>query len=160
MLTRWSPMTELSRIFHDMDRLLSEAMSDNGVGSWTINRVLSPPINLYDTGDHLVLVAAIPGITTDDLEISAEQNVVTISGKIALPLQDDEEAERVTWYRRELGLGHQFQRRVTLPVAIEASDAEAHYENGILRLTLPKVAKARLQRIPVRTAQSLTSSVN
>jgi HSP20 family protein len=158
MVARWSPMTEFTRLFNEMDRLLSETIPDAGFGNWSGNRVITPPINLYDTGDDLVLMAAIPGTTPENLDVSIEQNVVTIAGSFGLLFSGDS-PEQATWYRRELGSG-QFQRRIALPVPVESNGAQAHYEHGILRLTLPKAAQARVQKIAVHAPQALTSSAN
>ncbi len=151
MLERWNPFTEVDRMLSDMDRLLSQTVGRSRL----LPRLtgFSPLVDLYDTGDRLVLKALVPGARPEDIDISLEQNTLTISGRYGQTLSEDE-AKNVTWYRREIGAG-QFAETFTLPVPVNADQAEASFENGILTLTMPKAEQARTRRIPIRAPQAL-----
>jgi HSP20 family protein len=110
----------------------------------------SLPLDVYATPDEAVILAAIPGMNPQDLEITVNQNLVTITG--ALPsAAESEQGQQATWYLRELWSGR-FQRSVTLPFEVEAGRAEATFDNGIVRITLPKAERAKPQKIEVRAS--------
>ena len=106
------------------------------------------PADLYETDEALILEMAVPGMTPEDLEVSLEGNKLTIRGQVK-PVAD----ERVRrYYLQEMAHGS-FVRTFTLPVEVDASGVKAEFRNGILRLTLPKVAEARARRIPIEVVQ-------
>lgn len=151
MLQRWSPFGDIDRVWDEMDRLLGESFPrvrpSARMGSYR------PTMDLYDQGDELVFKAVIPGAHSEDIELSVEQNTLTIRGRFGYTLSP-EEAKNTTWYRREIGSG-QFAESVTLPVPIDSERAEARFEDGILTLKLPKAEQARTRRIPVKSSNIL-----
>src|SRR3954467_7574952 len=94
------------------------------------------PLDVYATKDEVFVIGAVPGVSAGEIEISINQNVISVSGKIP-NVAASEEAKDATWYLHELPHGS-FQRTVTLPVEVNAARADATFENGILRLRLPK----------------------
>lgn len=137
----------------DGDRLLEEVdrLVTDGIGharAFARRHGMRPAVDLYDTGPALVLKALIPGAQPDDINVAIETNAVTLQGHYGYALAEDE-AERVVWYRREIGPGH-FADAIPLPVEVEAERATALFADGILTLTMPKVAQARSHRVPVR----------
>ncbi len=151
MLQRWSPFTDIDRVWDEMDRLLGEGFprgrQAGRMGSFR------PAMDLYDKGEELIFRAVIPGAHPEDIELSVEQNTLTIRGRFGYAI-NPEEAKNTTWYRREISAG-QFAESLTLPVPIDSENAEAHFENGILTLKLPKAEQARTRRIPVKPANML-----
>lgn len=140
-----------------MDRVFGESMSNlpfrglwpslagNGAGRMPL------PLDVYATRDEVVIIASAPGLRADEIEISINQNTVTLSG--AMPnVASSEEAKEATWYLHELPHGA-FQRSVTLPMDVDSARADATFENGVLRLRLPKAETARPRQIKVRAAQ-------
>ena len=130
-----------------MNRLLSD----------TASRVRSLPpqlsgfrplIDVYDTGQEVVVRALLPSATPEDIDSSLEHNTLTLRGHYQ-PTLSPETAKQVTWYRREIGSG-EFTERITLPMPVDAEQASAVFEYGVLTLTLPKTAKERARWIPVR----------
>jgi HSP20 family protein len=109
------------------------------------------PLDVYATRDEVIVIAAVPGIAAADLEISVNQNTITLSGKIPNVASSSEGKEAI-WYLHELAHG-EFRRSVTLPIEIDSANAEATCEHGILRLRLPKAETARPRQIKVRGAQ-------
>jgi HSP20 family protein len=117
----------------------------------------SLPLDVYATPDEVIMHAAIPGMRPEDLSITYNQNTVTLSGSVP-PAVTGEQAEEVTWYLRELWHG-QFQRSVTLPFEIDAAQAEATFENGIVRIVLPKAEWTKPQKITVRVSDQPTQAI-
>jgi HSP20 family protein len=142
--------------------VLRDAMNQLLEDSFVLNRatqrgnngamVRPLPLDVFATGDEAVIIAAVPGMNPDDLDVTINQNVVNLSGRVATAAES-EQGKNATWYLRELWSG-QFQRSVTLPFEVEAGKAEATFENGIVRIVLPKAERAKPHRIAIRTAES------
>ena len=110
--------------------------------------VTALPLDVYAQEDDVVVVAAAPGITPDAIEITVEKNTVTLSG--TAPATSPEAAPATTtWYLQELPRGS-FSRTLTLPFEVDAARADATYDNGLLRLTLPKRESAKAHQIRVK----------
>lgn len=154
MLQRWNPINEFERVWDEMDRMLSEGVSRprNANRGWTFR----PPIDLYDTGDEFVLRAMIPGARSEDLEVSINQNTLSIQGRFGQPT-GIQEGQHVTWYRREIVTG-QFNESLTLPVPVDSDATSASFEDGILTLTLPKADQARVRRISIQSPKEVEAT--
>jgi HSP20 family protein len=112
----------------------------------------SMPIDVYATGDEAVLIAAVPGMQPDDLELTVHQNTVTLRGTVR-SAADAEDTKNATWYVSELGSGT-FQRSVTLPFPIDADHAQATFEHGLVRVTLPKAESAKPKTIAISSGKA------
>lgn len=144
-----------------MDRLFNESFaagpfrgfwsSSNGNGA----RGATLPLDVYATDADITVIAAIPGVEPDDLDLSINQNTVTIRGEVK-NVASSEEAKKATWYVHELPYG-KFQRSLTLPIDVDAGKADATFDHGILKLRLPKSASAQPKQIKVRTADNQQS---
>jgi HSP20 family protein len=108
------------------------------------------PIDVFATSDEAVLIAAVPGMQPDDLDLTVHQNTVTLRGTIH-STQDAEETKDATWYVSELGSGS-YQRSVTLPFPVDADQATATFEYGLVRVTLPKADSAKPKKIAISDA--------
>ncbi len=147
MLGRWEPFTqmeaEFNRLREEMDRLFRR-FGGNG-NLWRRTAAEFPAVDIWEDENDLFLEAELPGMELDDLEIYVTQgNQLTIKGKRTPP-----EVEG-TWHRRERGFG-EFTRVITLPVDVDADKVEATLKHGVLTVRLPKVAEARVRKIPVKT---------
>lgn len=147
-LTRYSrPMGALS-LGEAMDQLFRETFTWPRLGTAPVGSSFGLNSNLYETGDSYVMQAALPGVKLDELQITANRNVLTLQGKteIAAP-----EGARGLW----TGLGGgEFREQVTLPAEIDGDKATAEYHDGILTLTLPKAEHARVKTIKVGAASA------
>lgn len=146
MLDRMHPPRDVERLLDEVDRFVTD-----GIGharALSRRHGIRPTMDLYDTGAELVLKVLIPGAQPDDINVAIEKNAVTLQGHYGYAL-DEDEAERVVWHRREIGPGH-FADAIPLPAEVETEQATASFADGILTLTMPKVAQARSTRIPVR----------
>jgi len=136
-----------------MDRLVDYAFvappgpADNDGG------VSNPALNAYDAGDFFIIEAQVPGMKPEDIDVSIEQGMLTIQGKT----QAEQEHEERTYLSHEYQLGS-FSRSVRLPETVDSDGVTATYEQGVLRLTLPKAAQTKIQHI--RIASGDQTSVN
>jgi len=144
-----------------MDRMVNDTFSPSQFGTiWPASsgdkgRSLAP-IDAYVTEDDIVILAAIPGVIAGDIEISIEKNTVTLKGEVPSVVKSDH-ARGATWYLHELPSGS-FHRSLTLPFEVDASKAEATFDSGVLRLTLPKAEAAKPRQIQVQVRSSQPES--
>ena len=101
-------------------------------------------LDVIENGDNFVVKAAIPGVDPKDVDISVEDDVLTIKGDY----EKREETNEENYVRRELRYGS-FLRTLRLPPTVDAEHADAQFENGMLKLTLPKKAEARARSIKI-----------
>lgn len=114
------------------------------------------PIDVFATGDDVIVLASVPGMNPDEIAISVEKNVVTLSGKIA-NASESADVQGSTWFLHELPHGD-FKRSLQLPFEVDADRAEATFENGLLRLTLPKKESAKPRQIHVKVSSGSSST--
>jgi|SRR5215211_7324470 len=115
------------------------------------------PLDVYATEDRVVILAAVPGMDPNELELTVHQNTVSLSGKIG-NVSETEEAKGATWYVHELASGA-FRRSITLPFPVDSEQTEASFENGILRVVLPKAESAKPRKIAINAGQSQAEAI-
>lgn len=108
--------------------------------------VFSPDVDIFENQDSIVVLADMPGVKAEDLDIDLRDDMLTILGKIP-PYETDQREAIVTEY----GTGN-YYRRFSLSEEINQEKIEANLENGVLRLILPKMEKAKPRRISVNAA--------
>ncbi|MBX9626351.1 MAG: Hsp20/alpha crystallin family protein [Gemmataceae bacterium] len=107
--------------------------------------VSGPLLNVWEDADALYVEADLPGIDPVKLDVTVtEGNTLTVQGERAAP-----EVAAAAWVRQERPAG-KFARTVGLPALVDADKVEARYENGVLRLTLPKHEAAKPRKIQVK----------
>jgi HSP20 family protein len=153
-----------SALFPALDQLFDEPFFGGPFRSaWSRGAMPSPsvqpmPLDVYATPDHAVILAAVPGMRSDSLDVTVHQNTVTISGAVQ-DVTQSAEAKQATWYLHELWSG-KYQRSVTLPFELDAGRATASFESGIVRVVLPKAEQAKPKKIqitPGEAAQAIGS---
>ncbi len=151
MVSRYPITGDYVSLRDAMDRLVSDAFGNSWRTLWQAGdnapSRLALPLDVYATADAIVLIAAVPGIRPEDIEVTINKNTVTLTGEMP-NVATSEDAKDATWYLHELPSGA-FSRSVTLPVEVDGSNADATFENGVLRLVLPKAEAAKPRRIPV-----------
>lgn len=102
------------------------------------------PAEVVETEDELRIFMEIPGVSPEDVDVTVENRVLTVSGETR-----DEPME--AGYRRWLGERRfgSFQRSFRLPEYVDADEVDAHFEDGVLAMTLPKVEEAKPRRIQI-----------
>ena len=134
------PFRELRRLQSEMDRVMGSLSQGGGLTA----AGAFPAVNVYAGQEGIAVVAELPGVEKDDLEIQAHQDTLTIRGtrRPAAERRDD-------YHRRERRSGA-FSRSIQLPYRIESDRIEAHLENGVLRLSLARPEEDKPRRITIR----------
>jgi HSP20 family protein len=136
-LDRWSNLRDELNSFFDMPSWSYFGRADQHFTGW------SPALDLYETGDHFVAVVELPGMRKDDIDISLHDGTLTISGERKRDNNNGETAQRTERY---VGT---FRRSIALPTRVDANKVSATYQDGILKVTLPKAEEAKPKQIQV-----------
>jgi|YNPBryantNP2012_1023418.scaffolds.fasta_scaffold01625_4 HSP20 family protein len=104
--------------------------------------VFTPPVDIYEEKDALVLLADLPGVGESDLDIHLEENTITIRAKVSDTLKDKEPL--VTEYR----VGD-YYRKFTVSNMVDQDKISAHLKDGVLRIVLPKAEVKKPRKVPV-----------
>ena len=105
-----------------------------------------PPVSLEEGKNELSLTIELPGVNESDLSIDLENNVLTITGEKVEISTEGEEEVRHHLLERRYGA---FKRRFQLPRSVQTDGISAHFENGLLTLTLPKSEEAQGRKIEI-----------
>lgn len=150
MLQRSHPANELRRMQDTMDRLwrgfggASSASSDGtDLETWAI------PLDVLTKGDDIIVRASMPGVTPTEIQVSIEDNVLTIRGEST---QQEEDAD-ANYLMRERRVGS-FHRGLRLPETVDTDKAETRYDNGVLTVTIPKAESKKARRLEVQVGSS------
>jgi HSP20 family protein len=140
--------SDLHSVTRTMDRILDEVLGNGGAiapssaGEAGSLPTFTLPVDVFETDAAYVLTAPVPGFDRDQVELTYDQGVLTITAR-AQPLQ-----VQGKWLRQERPHGSWF-RRLQLPEQVEGERIQADFDLGLLTVTIPKVAKAQPVRIPV-----------
>jgi HSP20 family protein len=133
------PFRELRRLQNEMDRVMGGLSAASGLTAASA----FPTVNVYAGQGGIAVVAELPGVEKDDLEIHAHQDTLILRGT-RRPTAERNDA----YHRRERRSGT-FTRSIQLPYRIDADRIEAHLENGVLRLSLTRPEEDKPRRITV-----------
>src|ERR1051325_6037131 len=143
-IVRYDPFRDLRTLQEEVNRLfstnLTRSFDDEGIGrgAW------APSVDIYENKDQIVLEAELPGMKQEEFDISIENNVITLRGERKFEKTDETD----NYHRVERSYGA-FTRSFTLPQTVSAEGASAEYNNGVLRVTLPKREETKSRRIQV-----------
>ena len=145
-LSTWSPFDRLTSLRDEIDRLFDlsfpGATRDAGLFSgW------SPSVDVYQDKDHVFVKAELPGMKKEEIDISLQNGMLTISGE----RKHEEEHKEGDSFRSERFFG-KFQRSVSLPTDVDTANVKASYKDGILTVTLPKAEEAKPKQIEVQVS--------
>jgi HSP20 family protein len=144
-LIRWEPVAELNTIQNEMNRLFNTFFDPPATTSGgATSRRWMPAMDLIESGDHYVLRADLPGLSDDDVNIQLQDNVLTISGERNTEHEEDEEG----YYRLERAFGS-FARSLTLPDGVDPDGVQAHFERGVLEITIPKPEQKKPRQVQI-----------
>jgi HSP20 family protein len=153
MLTRWNDRNDFDDLFSAMtdmrsymDQVFEEAFGTGFTNGRAMTSGSWPRVNLLDSGSSLVLTAEVPGLTEKDIELSLNQQVLTIAGQRKL-----EVPEGYSTHRNERA-SFQFSRSLSLPCRVDGDKTTATVRDGILTVTLEKAADARPRQISIQPA--------
>lgn len=133
-----------------MNRLFDDALIDAaGGGEGGRLSGLAPQLDVSEGDEEYIVSVALPGVKPDDVEITVDRGTLAIRGE----LRADQEIKDEQYLYRERSFG-KFTRSITLPDQVQADAAEANFENGILRLRLPKAEELKPRRIRIAGAEN------
>lgn len=141
-LTRWDPFREAVTLREAMDRLFEDSFVPSRRQNGATERVWRLPLDAYVTPEEIIVVANVPGVKPENVEITIEGDTLTIRGERPAPL------ENVDYVMQERPFG-KFQRTLNINIPVDADKAEARYENGMLTLMIPKAEAVRPKTINV-----------
>ena len=147
MLQRRSPFGDLRQMQNTMDRMwrrfgASPHEDSGGFEAW------AAPLDVVADGDNFVVRASMPGVAPDKIQVSIEENVLTIRGETASSFETAEGS----YLMRERRSGS-FHRSLRLPDTVDQEKAEPRYEHGVLTVTLPKAEAKRAKQFEVKVAE-------
>jgi HSP20 family protein len=143
-IIKYDPFRELRSLQDEMNRLFitnfSRGASDEGFmsGAWI------PSVDIFENKDHLFIEAELPGMRREDVDISIENNVLTLKGERRFEKRDEND----NYHRVERSYGS-FTRSFTLPQTVTAEGAAAEFANGVLRITLAKREETKARKIEI-----------
>ena len=135
---RWDPFREFLTL---QQRALRSGGDQDAEATWT------PPVDIFEKGEDLVIRAELPGIDREAIEVRVENDTLTLSGS----RERDESIEDAHVYRLERVHGS-FARSFRLPKTVDAARIEAEFKNGVLQVRLPKAADARPRKVEIQAA--------
>lgn len=136
MLARMDPFRDLRTVEDEFDRLMGRALSRD---TWM------PALDVNESEDRFEVKVDLPGLEPNDVNVTFEDGMLTISGK----RQFESEHEGETWHRVERGFGT-FARSIRLPQTADTDRIEASFDKGVLTVTVPKTEQAKPKTIQVR----------
>jgi HSP20 family protein len=146
-LVTYDPFRDMRSLQDEINRAFSSSFSRSGDNELT-RGAWSPNVDIYENKDQIVLEAELPGLKPENLNISIENNVLTIQGERKFEKKDEGD----NFHRVERSYGS-FTRSFTLPPTVAGDSADAVFENGLLRLTLAKREEAKPRRIEIKPGE-------
>ena len=146
-ITRWDPFQDVLSLREAMNQLMEESFVRPTAAQGGQNFV--PALDLSETAEGYLVEAALPGVKPEDVEVTVENNVLTIKGEAR---QEVDEQKR-NFHRVERRFGS-FQRTIGLPTTVKADAIQASLTNGVLRLEIPKAEEVKPRKISVNVGQN------
>jgi len=137
-VVRYEPWSLLNRLRRELDQTFESTSHD---ASWT------PAVDIHEEAKQFVVRADLPGVTPKDIEITAEKGVLALRGS-----RDFEQKSDDGHYSRIERVTGKFVRTFTLPENVATDQINAKFKDGVLELTIPKIAKPEPRRIEVQAA--------
>lgn len=138
------PFFDVGKTLAEMDRMFGAVGRPLGLRS--VPRGTFPAVNVYLQDDVIVLLAEIPGVAAEALDVTVLGDTVTLKGKRdAGSLSNGDR-----YYRRERMSGD-FERTITLPELIDPDSVRAEYKNGVLKVRMAKAEKAKVKKIEINS---------
>jgi HSP20 family protein len=149
-LIRWEPAREINSLQQEMNRLFStffDTPAAGTAGGGGVRRWV-PAMDLVETDDHFVLRADLPGMSESDVDLSLEDNVLTLSGE----RRTEREEQGEGFYRLERASGA-FSRSLTLPEGVDADTIAASFDKGVLEVRIPKPEQRKPRKLQIAVGE-------
>lgn len=145
-ITRWNDLFSW-RDFADLQREVGRLFDDytpNSRALTAAQRAYAPMCDVQETEDHYLMSFDLPGVSKDNIKIEMVDHQLTISGE--RKHENESKNRAYQWSERSYG---KFQRMFTLPTTVDADKIEASYQDGVLRLAVPKAESSRPRQIQI-----------
>lgn len=136
---------ELRNLQDEMNRLFSFSFPRFDNREEIVRGAWSPSVDIVEGKDEIALEAELAGMNIEDVDVSIENNVITITGERKVEKKDETD----NYHRVERSYGT-FTRSFTLPRNVASEEAKADFKNGVLRITLPKKEEAKARKIEIK----------
>ena len=152
MLQRWYPIHNFRRFEQAADRftqVIPSRVRVNADRSWAV------PLDVVEDDGHIVVKASLPGLQVDDIDVTIEGGILTITADTKVPeLKNDEGREDGGYVVRERRSGS-FHRSLRLPEHVDTDKVEPRYENGVLTITLPVAESKKAKHLKIAVGAAL-----
>jgi len=155
-ITRFDPFGEMVTLRQAMDRLFEDSFVSPLTLRTFEGEANAPALDVHQTADEIVVTAALPGLKAEDVDITITGQTLSIRGEF----KAHEEVTRDQYLYRERRFGT-FHRQLQLPVRVQGDAATATFEDGVLRLSIPKAEEVKPRQIQVKaTPKQVEASTN
>jgi len=150
-IVRWEPFRELLSTQDRFNQLFNQTFSNffGPEGQELSRGAWAPPVDIYETGNNLVIKAELPGIDPKDVEVRVENGTLAVSGE----RKSEKEVKEGNYHRVERSYGS-FHRSFNLPPTVSSENVTAEYKDGVLTLTLAKREEAKPKTIKIQVSGS------
>ncbi len=146
-----APFEMLGDVQREMDRLLETAWGRSPAepAGWSV------PTDVIETQNEIRCLLEVPGLKSEDINVTLENNVLTVSGEKKFEALEGDEAKGTYHQERRFG---RFDRSFILPRNVDASRVAANYESGVLAIVLPKSEESKPRRVEIRSGSGAQES--
>ena len=137
-IVKFDPFRDIGAVRDEMDRVFSRAFGERLANTWI------PALDVYEGPEAIVLTAEVPGISSEQIEVEFNDNVLTISGERTFT----ERSEEGKYHRVERAYGR-FSRSVSLPTGVKSDAISADVTDGLLTVVVPKADEVKPRKITV-----------
>jgi HSP20 family protein len=143
-LTRWDPLRDLATMQNRINRFVRESYSPEAPEEVLTTTSFAPPVDIYEDEHTITVKMEVPGIDEKDIDVRIENTTLTVHGE--RKIEKEEKEENFRRVERQYG---SFTRSFTLPSSVDTGQVSAHYDKGVLKLSLAKKADAKPKQIKV-----------
>lgn len=138
-IIKWSPFL-MPSLADEMDKIFESGLPSMASGA----NGFTPAIDMYETKDAVVAETSLAGVDPKDVEVTVQNGVLTVKGES----KKESEVDEKNYYRKEVRSGS-FYRQVALPANVQEDKASAEFENGMLKIIVPKALEIQAKTIKV-----------
>lgn len=142
-LVRWRPVTDITSIQNEIDRVF-DSFFRTGVPAGSQGYAWAPAVDVRENAEAFTLVAEVPGISKEDLQISFTDGVLTLRGEKKV----EQEFSNENWHQVERAFGR-FERHIRLTAPVDATKIKARVQDGVLTVNVPKAEDAKPREIKI-----------
>jgi HSP20 family protein len=133
----------------EIDRLFDDFTNGSSLSNNQGTSNLMPSIDVTESDKEIVITVEMPGLERKDVDISLENDVLTIRGEKKIEEEKEDKSKNVHLAERSYGV---FYRALQLPPGVDPSSVQATMSNGVLKITIPKPARSEARKIEVKEA--------